>query len=67
MLKGFLDAPSNYFYSMENIAFMWVSEVSRTVLDRHGDQDEIENLYELTKQIASEVFNVKSSVFPEDC
>ena len=40
ILKAFLDAPVSYFQSMEHIAFMWVHEICRTVLDRYADPKE---------------------------
>ena len=49
ILKAFLDCQVSYFQSMENIAFMWVHEVSRIVLDRFSDPTEQVKIYDLVK------------------
>lgn len=63
LLKGIMDVPSNYFQSTDNVAFLWVNEICRTVLDRFTDPQEHERLYEEAKKIACDVFRVRTRMF----
>ena len=64
LLKGILDAPSNYYRLIDNVALVWVNEVCRTVLDRHTDPAEHEKFYEMLVDIGASVFKVRSKTFP---
>lgn len=66
LLKAFLDAPVSYFQMIEHVAFLWVSEVCRTVIDRHADAAEQDRLYETAKRIAMEAFSVRPKIFPRE-
>ena len=67
ILKGILEIPQNYFKMQENVAFLWMNEVCRTVLDRFGSANEKRDLYEKAKIIASNCFRVRERVFPTTC
>ena len=66
LLKGVLEVPNNYYRYIDNVAMVWVNEVCRTVLDRYTDPLEQEKLYEITKEIASSCFRVKTKIFCPD-
>ena len=67
IVKTILDVPNNYATSFENIAWLWVNEVCRTVLDRHTDPLEQEKFFKEANRIASEVFKgVKPTQLPTD-
>lgn len=66
MLKGIIDAPNNYYQMIEHVAFIWVNEVCRALLDRYTDPAEHEKMFDIAKTIASETFLVRSKIFPRD-
>lgn len=66
MLKGIIDAPNNYYQMIEHVAFIWVNEVCRALLDRYTDPVEHEKMFTIAKTIASETFLVRSKIFPRD-
>ena len=67
ILKGILEIPMNYFKMQDNVAFLWMNEVCRTVLDRFSNTLEKSDLYAKTKIIASNCFRVREKVFPTRC
>lgn len=66
LLKGLIDAPSNYFQNLDSVAFLWVNEICRTVLDRYTDPFEQEKLYEEAKKIACDIFKTRNRMFTGD-
>ena len=52
---------------IEHVAYLWVSEICRTVIDRHADTAEQDRLYEMTKRIAMETFSVRPKIFAREC
>ena len=63
MLKGIVEVPNNYYRMKENVAFIWMHEICRTVLDRFTDASERLELYERTKEIGMRVFAVEGRTF----
>lgn len=66
ILKGIIDSPHTYFKLVENLAFMWVSEICRTIIDRFIDPVEYNQMYELAKKCAVQSFGVTNRIFPKD-
>ena len=67
ILKGILEIPLNYFKLQDNVAFLWMNEICRTVLDRFSKTAEKADLYSKAKLIASNCFRVRERVFPPNC
>ena len=67
ILKGILEMPQNHFKMQENVAFLWVNEVCRTVLDRFSNTREQKDLFEKVKVIASNCFRVRERILPANC
>ena len=63
IMKGILEIPSNYYKMKENVAFIFMHEVCRTVLDRFIDVNEKEELYEKTKDICQRIFDEPGRTF----
>ena len=66
ILKGILEIPMNYFKMQDNVAFLWMNEVCRTVLDRFSSTLEKADLYAKARVIASNCFKVRERIFPND-
>ena len=64
ILKGIIEIPLGYYKMIENVAFLWMNEICRTVLDRFQNTDEKAALYEKTKLIAAKNFKVREKIFP---
>ena len=63
LLKGMVELPTTYYKNKGSVAYIWMHEVCRTVLDRYTDHPEKIALYERTKAIASRLFDVPGSIF----
>ena len=66
ILKGILEIPLNYFKMQDNVAFLWMNEICRTVLDRFSKTSEKADLYMKARLIASNCFRVRERVFRPD-
>ena len=63
LFKGIVELPTTYFKSIESVAYLWMHEICRTVLDRFTDHAEKVIMYDRTKEIACRIFDVPGSVF----
>ena len=62
LLKGIIELPTTYYKEKANVAYIWMHEICRTVLDRFTDDSEKLDLYERTKDIASRIFDVPGNI-----
>ena len=64
ILKGIIEIPLNYFKMIENVAFLWMNEICRTILDRFMPTEEKADLYQKARIIAANCFKVRDRIFP---
>ena len=63
LLKGFVEAPPAYFQMIENVAYLWMNEICRAIIDRHSENTEVKKYYDMAKGIASKIFGVRLKIF----
>ena len=66
LLNGILDAPNNYYQLIEHVAFIWLNEICRAILDRYTDPIEHKKFFDFAKTIAVETFKVNPKIFFTD-